>query len=92
MKLFRSKIGLELVLPLSALFTWMLYDMVNAGNCIGTLGVLAIMLLLGYFLTSIRYTIEKEIPCIKIAFLKPTLIEIPSIRKIDLFKENKRKI
>ncbi|WP_339904793.1 PH domain-containing protein [uncultured Cyclobacterium sp.] len=60
MKIYRSKIGLELVIPVGLLFLWISYNMYLNQIWIGLLILLLTSVFLGYLLRSIKYRIDPD--------------------------------
>lgn len=82
MKNYKSKIGLELILPISLLFGYALFLSILEKNWFKALIVLLILSILIYTFLSIHYKIEQENLIVKCAFLTNVMIDINSIRKI----------
>lgn len=83
MKTFKSKIGLELVIPLAVIFGWMLFDSVISQKVnIIIIAIMSIIFIVYIFITTI-YTIEKENLKIKCGFFIDLSIDIKTIRKVS---------
>lgn len=82
MKTYKSKIGLELIIPLFLIFSWSLFELVSKKAWSGILIMLLPIVFILYTILSINYKIEKETLNIKCTFLLNVNIEIKSIRKI----------
>ena len=72
MKNYKSKIGLELILPISLLFGYALFLSILEKNWFKALIVLLILSILIYTFLSIYYKIEQENLIVKCAFYHET--------------------
>src|SRR5699024_4449998 len=90
MKKYKSKIGWEIVIILALIFAWIFYDLTKSGinrdlTSITSFLILFLpIILIGYFLFSIRYFIDfdKEELLIKIGVFKYAKISISKVHKI----------
>lgn len=83
MKTYKSKIGLELIIPLAIIFGWMLYDgIINRKLNMILIAFVAITFICHMFYTT-EYSIDKESLRIKCGFFINTVVDINSIRKIS---------
>jgi len=83
MKIYKSKLGLELIIPISILLGSGLYFsfMDKKWNSLFILSI--VILFISYIFLSIKYTIEKENLNIKCGFLIKKNIDIKKIKKIS---------
>lgn len=83
MKNYKSKIGLEFVIPLTIIFGSMLYDSIATKKMNMTIiALIAIMFISHMFITTI-YRIEQENLKIKCGFFVNLTVDIKSIQKIS---------
>ncbi|MDB5273786.1 MAG: hypothetical protein JWO58_2153 [Chitinophagaceae bacterium] len=79
---YPSKVGLELVIPLAAVFgitsALLIYERAWVGLLINMTAVTGIC----YLVISTTYTIEGNVLCIRSALITPLIIEIDSIQKV----------
>jgi hypothetical protein len=82
MTTYKSKIGLEIMMPVSLILVWIMIGMINLRDWVG----LAITILTGsffaHFLFTIYYRVSDKHLHIKCSFLISTQIEIRSIKTI----------
>jgi len=83
MKTYKSKLGLELIIPLAILFGWIFIDLISQKAWLGVGLIVGIVTFLVYGLLSIRYTIEEDQLTIKLGILSYQKINIHSIHKIS---------
>jgi hypothetical protein len=83
LKIYKSKLGLELIIPISILFASMIYTLAIKNNWLGLVIILLTSLFICYIFLSIKYTIEKENLNIKCGFLINKNIDIKTIIKIS---------
>ncbi|MBK0369899.1 PH domain-containing protein [Flavobacterium agrisoli] len=83
MKVYKSKIGMELVIPISVLFSWIIYTSVMEKKWMALLIIILTSAFICYTFLSTKYTIEKENLNIKCGFFVSKNIEIKTIRKIS---------
>ena len=83
MKVYKSKIGIELVIPISVLFSWLIYTSVIEKKWMGLFIIILTSVFICYIFLSIKYTIEKENLNIKCCFLINRNIDIETIRKVS---------
>lgn len=84
MNMYKSKIGLELVIPLSLAFGFTIFSLVYENK--GWLPLLLIILLITaitYLLISINYIVDNNTLIIKCGFIYQTKIDISDITKIE---------
>ncbi len=79
---YKSKLGLELIIPISLLFGYALFELIAEKSWLGVLIILLTISFIFYTFLSINYKIEKEKLNVKCAFIINENIEIKSIRKI----------
>jgi phosphoglycerol transferase MdoB-like AlkP superfamily enzyme len=60
MKTYKSKIGLELIIPLFLIFSWSLFELVSKKAWSGILIMLLPIVFILHTILSINYKIEKE--------------------------------
>lgn len=82
MKNYKSKLGLELILPFSLILGYAIFELINKKSWLGVFILSLTILFILYIFFSINYKIEKENLNIKCTFLINENIEIKSIRKI----------
>lgn len=83
MKIYKSKIGLELVIPLAIIFGYMLYNGVHSKKTSMVLvGIAAIAFIVHMFSTT-AYTVDRESLRIKCGFFIDKSINISGIQKIS---------
>jgi hypothetical protein len=82
MKNYKSKLGLELIIPISLIFGYALYELITEKSWIGVFIISLTILFILYTFLSINYKIEKENLNVKCTFLLNENIEINTIRKI----------
>lgn len=83
MKTYKSKIGLELIIPLCILFSFTLFDLISRKIWIGVVIDLLIISIIIYIFQSITYKIENENLNIHCAFFLNKNIKIKTISKIS---------
>jgi len=83
MKVFKSKLGLELIIPISLLFGIVLYMTFMDKKWIALGIILATISFICHVFLSIKYTIEKENLTIKCGFFINQNIDIKTIHKIS---------
>lgn len=84
MNVYKSKIGLELIIPLSLAFGFTIFSLINENK--GWLPLLLIGLLISaivYLLISIKYIVENTTLIIKCGFIYKIKIDIFDIRIIE---------
>jgi hypothetical protein len=82
MKNYKSKLGLELIIPIFLLFGYALFELIIEKSWLGVFIMLVTISFIVYTFLSINYKIEKENLNIKCTFLINENIAIQSIRKI----------
>jgi hypothetical protein len=82
MTTYRSKIGIELIIPLAIFFTWSLIHQINTKDWPGVAIILLTSTFFAHFLFTIYYQINSEILIVKCSFLINTSINIESIKTI----------
>ncbi len=83
MKTFKSKIGLELVIPISLIFgAVVLLTLSINPPWMGIVIILPIIIFVAHMFVSTYYTIEQDILTIKCGFLYNNTIDITTIKKI----------
>ena len=80
--IYKSKLGLELIIPLILIFGYALFELISNRVWIGILIMLLTTLFIIYTFLSIKYEIENDNLNIKCTILMNTHIEIKSIRKV----------
>lgn len=83
MKVYKSQLGLELIIPMSLLFGIGLYMSFMDKKWTALFIILVSISFICYLFTSIKYTIEKENLNIKCGFLTNQNIDINTIYKIS---------
>jgi hypothetical protein len=83
MKVYKSKLGLELIIPMSLLFGIGLYMSFMDKKWTALFIILVSISFICYLFTSIKYTIEKENLTVKCGFLINQNIDIKTIYKIS---------
>ena len=83
MKTYKSKIGLELVILLTIVFAWSIYDCISHKKWIAVIVLSIITVFISYLFLKIQYTIEQENLKISCGFLGSQTIDIKTIRKIS---------
>ena len=81
-KNFKSKLGLELIIPLILVFGYSLFELISSKFWIGFIIMVFIIIYTLYTFLSINYKIEKDNLNIKCAILMNINIDIKSITKI----------
>lgn len=82
-KIFKSKIGLELVIPLVLIFgTVLAVTISQEPSWIGILILLPVLLFVVHIFMTTEYTIENDKLIIKCGFLYNKIIDIKTIKKI----------
>lgn len=81
-KIYKSKIGLELIIPLSLIFSYALFELISNRIWIGIFVMLLTILFILYTFLSIKYKIENDNLNIKCTILMNINIDIKSIRKV----------
>lgn len=79
---YKSKLGLELIIPISLIFGYALFELIAEKSWLGVLIMLLTILFILYTFLPINYKIEKENLNVKCTFMINENIEIKSIRKI----------
>lgn len=82
-KVYKSKLGIELIIPISVLFSWIIYTLVIEKKWVGLFIIILTSVFICYTFLSIKYTIEKENLNIKCGFFGSKDIDIKTIRKIS---------
>jgi hypothetical protein len=80
--IYKSKLGLELIIPLALIFGYALFELILNRVWIGILIMLLTILFIIYTFISIQYKIENNNLNIKCTILMNIDIEIKSIRKV----------
>lgn len=83
MKIYKSKIGLELVIPLAIIFGYMLYNGVHSKKASMVLVAIAAIAFIVYTFSTTAYTVEKQSLRIKCGFFIDKSINISGIQKIS---------
>lgn len=83
MKVYKSKLGLELIIPLAFIFGTILYMSVRDEKWIALSIILLTISFIFHVFVSIKYTIEKENLNIKCGFFINQNIDIKTIYKIS---------
>lgn len=79
MKIYKSKIGLELVIPLTILSSWGIYESIIDKKWMATIVILIVIMFISYLFFNIRYKIENE----NLSISRGFNIDIKTIRKIS---------
>lgn len=82
MKNYKSKLGIELIIPISLIFGYALFKLITEKSWLGVFIIFLTILFILYTFLSINYKIEKENLNVKCTFLVNENIEIKTIRKI----------
>jgi WD40 repeat protein len=82
MTTYRSKIGIELMIPLSIFLTWNLIHQINTRDWSGVAIILLTSAFFAHLLFTIYYQINNGILIVKCSFLINTSINIRSIKTI----------
>ena len=82
MTTYRSKIGIEIMMPLSLILIWILIAEINNRNWPGLAIILLISAFFAHFLFTIYYQVDEKLLVVKCSFLINTSIEIRSIKTI----------
>lgn len=80
--IYKSKLGLELIIPLILIFGYVLFELISNRVWIGILIMLLTIIFILYTFLSIQYKIENGNLNIKCTILMNINIEIKSIRKV----------
>ena len=80
--IYKSKLGLELIIPLTLIFGYALFELISYRIWIGVLIILLTIIFILYTFLSIQYKIENDNLNIKCTILVNINIDIKSIRKI----------
>lgn len=80
---YNTKIGLELAIPITVVFTVIGFSMVYSRAWGGLAIILAVVSFMVYLFSNTFYTIEKGILTVKGGFIVNETIEIQTIRKIS---------
>lgn len=83
MRVYKSKLGLELIIPISLLFGIVLYMIIRDEKWIALGIILATISFICHVFLSIKYSIEKENLNIKCGFFINQNIDISTIKKIS---------
>lgn len=83
MKIYKSKLGLELIIPILILFGYFIYDVTIEKNWVGFSIILMTSLFIFYTFISIKYSIKNEILNVKCGFFVNQNIDINAIKKIS---------
>jgi Bacterial PH domain len=83
MRVYKSKLGLELIIPISLLFGIVLYMIIRDEKWIALGIILATISFICHVFLSIKYSIEKENLNIKCGFFINQNIDISTIQKIS---------
>lgn len=81
-KIYRSKIGIELILILTIVLGFSFYKLIDQPKISGLITLGAILAFILYIFLSIQYKINDNILTIKAGFLVNTKIDIQKIKKI----------
>jgi hypothetical protein len=82
MTVYRSKIGIEIMIPLSLILVWIMIDRINDRDWAGMAIILLSSVFFAHILLTTCYEIRKETLIVKCSFLINTSINIRSIKKI----------
>jgi hypothetical protein len=82
MTTYRSKIGIELMIPLAIILTWILISQINANDWPGMGIILLSSAFFVHTLTTIYYEVNNETLIVKCSFILKTSINIRSIKTI----------
>lgn len=82
MKNYKSKLGLELIIPISLILGYALFELITEKSWLGIFMMFLTISFISYIFLSINYKIEKENLNVKCTFIINENIEIKSIRKI----------
>ena len=83
-KIYKSKIGLELVIPIALILgTVFILTISNEPSWLGVLILLPVILFMIYMFMSTFYVVDNEVLIIKSGFLYDDTINIKTIRKIS---------
>ena len=81
-KNYKSKLGLELIIPLILIFGYSLFELISNKVWIGIFVMVLTIIFLLYTFMSINYKIENDNLNVKCTILMNINIDIKSIRKI----------
>ncbi len=87
MKQFNSKVGLELLFPLSLFFGFLLYEAIVDFDWGALLILTAVIAFFGYLFLSTKYIISKNVLEIKCGFLVNQFINIHQIQSVKEVKD-----
>ena len=87
MKQFNSKVGLELLFPLSMFFGFLLYEAIVDFDWGALLILTAVIVFFGYLFLSTKYIISKNVLEIKCGFLVNQFINIHQIQSVKEVKD-----
>jgi Na+(H+)/acetate symporter ActP len=82
MATYRSKIGIELVIPLSIFLTWSLINQINTKDWSGLAIIVLASAFFAHLLLTIYYQVDEKNLIVKCSFLINTTINISSIKTI----------
>ncbi len=82
MKNYKSKLGLELIIPLTLIFGYILFELVSNKVWIGIFIMVLTIIFILYTFLSINYKIENDNLNVKCTVLMNINIDVKSIRKI----------
>ena len=82
MKNYKSKLGLELIIPLTLIFSYILFELVSNKVWIGIFIMILTIIFILYTFLSINYKIENDNLNVKCTVLMNINIDVKSIRKI----------
>lgn len=80
--IYKSKLGLELIIPIGLIFGYALFELISNKVWMGILIMVLTLFFILYTLLSIKYTIENDKLTINCTALMTINIEINSIRKV----------
>ncbi|WP_171609373.1 PH domain-containing protein [Limnovirga soli] len=87
MKQFNSKVGLELLLPISVFFGFLLYEAIVDFSWSALIITTAVIAFFGYLILSTKYIISKDVLEIKCGFLVNQFINIHQIQSVKEVKD-----
>ena len=83
MKIFRSRIGLEILIPIIIVFVFLFYEAIVSKSFIGILVLLLVILFFVYLYFSTWYIISEKVLKIKCGFFFNEKIDITTIKSIS---------
>lgn len=83
MKVYKSKLGLEFIIPITIVLAWILYQSILDKKWMITISCLMVAIFISHMFYTTEYRIEKGNLKIKCGFFLYSKIEIQTIRKIS---------